>query len=61
MTLTMTYSTTQAIKDQLEFITRKRFITASALIRELITAEAERLRAQEQLSGDDKAAPPPSK
>jgi flagellar biosynthesis regulator FlbT len=59
MTLTMTYSTTQAIKDQLEFITRKRFITASSLIRELITAEAERLRAQEQLNSD-KAAQPPS-
>ena len=47
MTLTMTYSTTQEIKDKLDFIMKKRFISASCLIRELITKEEARLRQEE--------------
>ncbi len=48
MTLTMTYSTTQEIKDKLEYIMQKRYISASFLIRELITNEEARLREEEQ-------------
>ena len=56
MTDTATYSTNSIVKDNLAFILvkRDRSCNASRLIRELITAEASRLR-QELLYDDEKA------